>query len=114
MKDKAKDAAKEHTALEPLGGSRNATRRRGFGSEDAEESSFALCALLRVSAHPTIPATQRERAIVDKTAQGGHLPATTEVCKIAKGLKSFMQQHGTWIQSSVSECRLLYATTCLQ
>merc|ERR1711935_1138305 len=54
-----------------------------------EERSSAL---LQVSASP---ATPRERAIVDKAAKGGHLPATTEVCKIArKGLQNICSSLG--------------------
>jgi len=86
MKDKAKDAAKEDTALEEA---EMPPADEDLAQKMLEESSSAL---LQVSAHP---ATQRERAIVDKAAQGGHLPATTEVCKIArKGLQNICSSLG--------------------
>jgi len=83
--DKAKAAAEEDTALEEA----EMPPDEDLAQKMLEERSSAL---LQVSASP---ATPRERAIVDKAAKGGHLPATTEVCKIArKGLQNICSSLG--------------------
>merc|ERR1712166_636670 len=83
--DKAKAAAEEDIALEEA----EMPPDEDLAQKMLEERSSAL---LQVSASP---ATPRERAIVDKAAKGGHLPATTEVCKIArKGLQNICSSLG--------------------
>merc|ERR1712166_576374 len=83
--DKAKAAAEEDTAFEEA----EMPPDEDLAQKMLEERSSAL---LQVSASP---ATPRERAIVDKAAKGGHLPATTEVCKIArKGLQNICSSLG--------------------